>query len=170
MQCARRRSAWHEWELDAEGVWTAAVSEFGEAEEESEGEDAAASDAVQADGSANPAYAVRTTCVSAQKLYERLTGRAMRRDPVSGSGRFEWLQDSEEGIGATERRAACAWLAGGSWRGELRRRRMQEERRAKRVISLYTHAKLGKTAFYLHTDNHYFDCQPSKFLKAIASG
>lgn len=135
MQCARRRSAWHEWELDAEGVWTAAVFEFGEAEEESEGEDAAASSAVQAGGSANPAYAERTTCVSAQKLYERLTGRAMRQDPVSGSGRFEWLQDSEEGIGATERRAAGAWLAGGSWRGELRRRRVQEERRAKRVIA-----------------------------------
>ena len=74
-------------------------------------------------------------CEHARALYWRLTGRAMRRDPETGLGRFEWMAESEEDIGEVERRAAKAWLAGGSWKGEKIRRREREERRAKRLIA-----------------------------------
>ena len=136
VQCTRRRGAWTEQELaDVEEIWSAPVFEFGEAATASARGGVAASSSDRAEAAVDPAYVERVTCASAQRLYEKLTGRAMRRDPVTGGGRFEWTKDSEESIGAVERRAAGAWLAGGGRKGELRRRKEREERRAKRVIA-----------------------------------
>ena len=135
MQSTRRREAWAELELDEEEAWTAPVFEFGEAAMERATGGAAVAEATQTGGTANPAYKGRAICESARVLYEKLTGRAMRRDPATGGGRFEWAKDSEEDIGAVERRAAGAWMAGGSWKGELRRRKVRKERQAKRVIA-----------------------------------
>ena len=131
----RRRKAWAEPESGAEEVRTVSAMERGEAAMERAGGGAAAPSPGQADDVANPADEERGVCVNARVLYERLTGRAMRRDPVTRHGRFEWMKDSEEDIGAVERRASGAWLAGGSWKGEMRRCREREERRAMRVTA-----------------------------------
>ena len=123
---SRRRKA-----RSVEETRTASVTARGGATATSAGDEVTGS----LPGRANPAYGEREVCEHARALYWRLTGRAMRRDPETGLGRFEWMAESEENIGVVERRAARVWLAGGSWKGEKLRRREREERRAKRLIA-----------------------------------
>ena len=95
----------------AEGARTASAAARDGAEMANAGGGVAGPSPGHASHVVDPAYGTREVCERARTLYWRLTGRAMRQDPETGLGRFEWMAESEEDIGVVERRAArvCGW-------------------------------------------------------------